>query len=165
MRSTVGTVALFLLLTALATSARAQNRTQERERVSQTLDRLHETASSGDYDAYFALYDEAAIFIGTDASERWTIAEFKDYARPVFARGRGWTYTPTSRSVYLSEDGNTAWFDEMLSNENLGTTRGTGVLIRKDGDWKIMQYHLTIPVPNQLAREFVARIQSLESQN
>jgi hypothetical protein len=36
------------------------------------------------------------IFIGTDATERWTVAEFKAYAKPHFDKGRGWTYTWSS---------------------------------------------------------------------
>ena len=139
----------------------AQNLSKEQAEVSQRLDLLHEMASKGDFDAYFGLYDETAIFIGTDATERWTLNEFQDYTRPVFAQGRGWTYLSTARNVYVSRDGDMAWFDEMLENEKLGVTRGTGTLIKKDGEWKIVQYHLTIPVPNQLAREFVALIRSM----
>jgi len=153
---------LFALTVCGLHPAAAQSHAEEREAVGETLDRLHEMASRADFDGYFGLYDDAAIFLGTDASERWTIDEFKDYARPVFARGRGWTYGPVTRNVYVSDDGNTAWFDETLENESLGETRGTGVLVRKDGDWRIVQYNLTLPVPNQLAREIVARIQSLE---
>ena len=35
---------------------------------------------------------------------------------------------------------------------------GSGALERIDGAWKIQQYHLTIPIPNDLAKDFVARI-------
>jgi len=52
----------------------------------------------------------------------------------------------------------------LLENETLGTTRGSGVLVKEKGEWKISQYNLTIPVPNQLAREFVARIRELEDE-
>jgi hypothetical protein len=37
-------------------------------------------------------------------------------------------------------------------------TRSTGVLIREDGAWKIAQYHLTIPIPNDLANRVVKMI-------
>ena len=153
---------LLLVLSCLPSTA--QNRAEEQVNVSQQLDNLHKWASDGDFDAYFDLYDETAIFLGTDATERWTVEEFKDYSRPVFARGSGWTYIPTARNVYLSESGDTAWFDEMLQNENLGVTRGTGVLVKRGDDWKIVQYNLTLPVPNQLAREFVGRIRALPEQ-
>jgi hypothetical protein len=41
-----------------------------------------------------------------------------------------------------------------------GSARGTGVLRRIGGVWKIEQYHLTIPVPNALADEVVKRIRA-----
>jgi hypothetical protein len=131
--------------------------------VATTLDALHEAASEADGDRYFALFAEEGVFYGTDATERWTVEEFKAYALPFFDQGRGWTYTPTERHVYISDDGSTAWFDERLENAGLGETRGTGVLVRRDGAWKLAQYNLTIPVPNSLAGELVARIREVAS--
>lgn len=131
--------------------------------VAATLDALHEAASDADGDRYFALFAEEGVFYGTDATERWTVEEFKAYARPFFDQGIGWTYTPTERHVYIADDGSTAWFDERLANAGLGETRGTGVLVLQDGAWKLAQYNLTIPVPNSLAGELVARIRELTS--
>ena len=129
------------------------------EAVSAVLDDLHRLADEGEFEAYFDLYTPDAIFMGTDATERWTIEDFQGYARPAFADGNGWTYTPTERHVYLAPGGRTAWFDERLQNANFGETRGTGVLVLgADGRWRITQYNLTIPIPNDLAREVVARI-------
>jgi uncharacterized protein (DUF885 family)/ketosteroid isomerase-like protein len=130
--------------------------------VSAVLDELHAAASAADFDRYFGLYTDDAVFLGTDATERWTIAEFMEYARGPFSEGRGWTYDATERHVSVSDDGATAWFDERLENEFLGETRGSGVLELEDGAWKIAQYNLTIPVPNDLAGEFVERIRGLE---
>jgi len=151
---------LFLLL-ALSHSGFAQELAHEKSLINERLDRLHSMASSADFEAYFGLYADDAIFMGTDATERWTLGEFKDYARSGFDQGRGWTYTATSRNIFISTDGRTAWFDELLDNEALGVTRGTGVLVKTGDEWKFVQYNLTIPVPNQLAREFVSRIRSL----
>lgn len=50
----------------------------------------------------------------------------------------------------FDEDGNTAWFDEELDTPNLGPCRGTGVLVKKDGVWKIAHYSLTVPIPNSI---------------
>jgi hypothetical protein len=119
---------------------------------------LHDAASRADFARYFGIYAEDAIFLGTDATERWTVDEFKAYAKPSFDRGRGWTYLSTERHIYLSPDGSTAWFDEKLENANLGDTRGSGVLIRVGESWKVTQYNLAIPVPNELAGEFVETI-------
>ncbi len=154
------TLAALLAATCLVAIHPSLVRAQETasQAAAATLDALHAAASDADGDRYFALFSEEGIFLGTDATERWTVDEFRAYAMPLFEQGRGWTYTLTERHVYLSEDGATAWFDERLRNEGLGDTRGTGVLVLRDGDWKVAQYNLTIPVPNELAGDFVARI-------
>ena len=142
----------------LLTGARVSAQSADEAAVASVLDALHQAAADADFDRYFGLYAEEFIFLGTDATERWGRAQFMDYARGPFSQGRGWTYTPIERHVYVAADGETAWFDERLDNTNLGETRGSGALVRKDGDWKIAQYNLTIPVPNDLARELVAKI-------
>ena len=132
--------------------------------VESTLDDFHRAASEADGDAYFDLFAAEGVFLGTDATERWTVDEFRAYAKPHFDRGRGWTYTPLERHVSISDGGDTAWFDERLHNDGLGATRGSGVLVRRDGVWKVVQYNLTIPVPNELAVEVVERIRELEAE-
>jgi hypothetical protein len=126
--------------------------------VEATLDRFHRAASNSDGAAYFALFAPEAVFIGTDATERWTVDQFKAYAMPYFAKGRGWTYVPRVRHVQFSPKGDVAWFDEILDNKALGVCRGSGVLRKAGGTWLICQYHLTIPVPNALAGEVVKLI-------
>ncbi len=133
----------------------------EKEAVSQVLDQLHQAASEAHQEAYFSLYSDDAIFIGTDATEVWTMAQFKAYATPAFSSGKGWTYVSHDRHIYFSTDKKIAWFDELLDNAGLGLTRGTGVLEKIDGRWKVKQYHLTIPVPNALAGEVARQIKAL----
>ncbi|GMQ82735.1 MAG: nuclear transport factor 2 family protein [Rhodothermia bacterium] len=145
-------------------SVNAQALDGDEAAINHQLDELHRLASEANYDQYFALYRDDAVFLGTDVTERWPIAEFREYAKSRFDAGLGWTYHMTSRHIYVSDSGTTAWFDELLENETLGTTRGSGVLVKEKDEWKISQYNLTIPVPNQLAREFVARIRELEDE-
>ena len=131
---------------------------QKEEEVSAVLDEFHDAASKADFKRYFSHFASDAIFLGTDATERWTLAEFKAYTKSRFEGGGGWTYTMTSRHVYFSRDRNTTWFDEILVNESYGECRGTGVLVMEDEVWKVAQYHLTIPIPNALARDVVSMI-------
>ena len=95
------------------------------------LDRLHQMASQANFDVYFALYAPDAVFIGTDAGERWTISEFKAYAEPHFSAGRGWTYQTIER--HIMGEGAVRWFDELLWNEKLGPCRGSGVMVKVGG--------------------------------
>ena len=155
---------VFLLMAACPFFAFAQSPSEDEKAVSATLDALHENASKADGEKYFTLFAPDAVFLGTDASERWPIAEFKEYAMARFEKGTGWTYHKTSRYIYLSENEKTAWFDEMLHNENYGECRGSGALVKIGGDWKIAQYNLTIPIPNALARKVVAMIREQEGE-
>jgi hypothetical protein len=115
------------------------------------LDRLHQMASQANFDAYFALYAPDAVFIGTDAGERWTIDEFKAYAEPYFSAGRGWTYQTIER--HIMGEGAVRWFDELLWNEKLGPCRGSGVMEKVGDEWLVSHYVLSLAVPNQIAGE------------
>ncbi|MDC8829188.1 nuclear transport factor 2 family protein [Alteromonas gilva] len=146
----------FCLMCFIALSASANNE----EAVDRVLNSLHANASEANFEAYFALYSDDAVFIGTDASETWDLQSFKNYAKPVFDRGTGWTYTLQDRHIYFSPGGDVAWFDELLDNASLGLTRGTGVLVKTEQGWKVSQYHLTIPIPNDIARDVAKQIKS-----
>ena len=134
----------------------------DKAKVSAVLDMLHEAASDADYDRYFGLFAENAVFIGTDISERWPIKVFQAYAKARFDAGGGWTYTMQERHIDFSANGDVAWFDENLWTDTYGTSRGTGVLEKTTDGWKIAQYHLTYPIPNDLAADMTARIKDFE---
>ena len=151
---------VLMLLLATAAPLDGQDRTAVRDSIAVVLDDFHAAAAAADFDRYFAHFTADGVFIGTDATEHWTTDEFRVYAKPSFDAGRGWTYVPRVRHIYLAPDGNTAWFDELLDNAGLGETRGTGVLVRTDGGWKVAQYHLTVPVPNSLVRRVVEMIRA-----
>ena len=127
------------------------------DEVGAVLDRLHATASAADGVAYFDLYTPDARFIGTDATERWSLEEFRAYAEPHFSAGRGWTYEPTARTVSIAEIDCrcVAWFDEVLESASYGTVRGSGVLRLTDDGWKVSQYVLSFAVPNDDAEAVV----------
>ncbi|MEE2963956.1 MAG: nuclear transport factor 2 family protein [Acidobacteriota bacterium] len=122
------------------------------------MDTFHQAASDADFDRYFSLYASEAVFLGTDATERRERAAFMAYAKARFDTGTGWTYRILERHISVVPDGQTAWFDERLDNAGLGETRGSGVLVMEDGGWKIAQYNLTIPIPNELSRDIVRQV-------
>lgn len=131
----------------------------EADEIKSTLDSFHKAAAAADWDTYFGLLNEDAIFLGTDVSERWDKPTFEAYAR----KTKGWVYTLRTRHINLTPDGNSAWFDEVLESLNYGTSRGSGILIRTKAGWKISQYHLTFPIPNALAAGFTQQIQTFEA--
>lgn len=127
------------------------NSDTQRAAINGALNQFHMAATKADFGAYFAAWTDESVFLGTDATERWTGQEFKDFAKPHFDKGKGWTYKPHDRHVTILSDNRTAFFDELLDNEKLGLCRGSGVLVKQGDDWKILQYNLSIPVPNDLA--------------
>ena len=113
-----------------------------------TVDRFHAAAAAADEEAYFALFGEGGVFLGTDGKERWTVPQFRAYAHPRFASGKAWSFRSIHRD--LSVHGDTAWFDEDLDTPNLGRARGSGVLVKNaQGEWKVAQYNLSVPIPNE----------------
>ena len=130
------------------------------DEINALLDGLHQDAHEGNFQSYFDRYTSDAIFLGTDKTERWSIEEFKAYAKPAFADGNGWSYSVVERN--WEGVGDTRWFDEILFNEKLGHCRGTGVVQLIEGEWKILHYALTMLVPNEIAADVGAQTQEAD---
>lgn len=133
----------------------------EERAVSAVLDDWHLAAAQADEIRYFDHFAEGAIFLGTDATERWTKAAFQIWAHPYFQRGKAWSFTATRRAIMLSPDRRTAWFDEDLATPNMGPCRGSGVLTREPKRWRIRHYNLSLPIPNALMDSVKAQIEQL----
>ncbi|RCL39275.1 MAG: hypothetical protein DBW97_00685 [SAR86 cluster bacterium] len=148
---------LFLLIMLLPLLSKGD---ETLDAINRLLDGLHQDAHEGNFQSYFDRYTSEAIFLGTDKTERWSIEEFKAYAKPAFADGNGWTYSVAERN--WEGVGDTRWFDEILFNEKLGHCRGTGVVQLIEGEWKILHYALTMLVPNEIAADVGAQTQEAE---
>lgn len=148
-----------IVLLSGSVSADEEHGADKQETVIATqLDSFHKAAANADADTYFALFSNDGVFIGTDASERWTVDAFKKFAQPYFSQGKGWTYVPRDRTIVVH--GDVAWFDELLDNASYGECRGSGVLVKEGGQWKIAQYNLHFPVPNDLAKQITQMIKA-----
>ncbi len=119
-----------------------------KEAIAAVLDDWHDAAARADEERYFRHFTDDAVFLGTDATERWDTAAFRAYAHPHFAKGKAWSFRSIRREITADPGGAIAWFDEDLETPNLGPARGSGVLVRRGGEWKISQYNLAITVPN-----------------
>ena len=133
------------------------------------MNTFHQAAADANQDLYFSLLDEQAIFLGTDGNERWNKQEFAKFVKPYFSKGQGWLYKPGQRNITLVVQSNSneqlAFFDELLENNNYGQCRGSGVLRLTSTGWKILQYNLSIPVPNGIANDVVETIRSHQKNN
>lgn len=134
----------------------------DEQSIDKVLNSFHQAAADAQAKPYFNLLSQDAIFLGTDANERWSKEEFKAFVVPYFLKGKGWLYTPTERNISLVKQGQVAFFDELLFSESYGTCRGSGILIKTEQGWKISQYNLSIPMPNGLAKALVKQIKMFE---
>ena len=144
---------------ATSTSAppRVPSRLAEAEHaLAHELDDFHLAASDADEVRYFSHFAPEGVFLGTDARERWTVPEFREYAHPRFAKGKAWSFRSTRRTFGMSDAGTTAWFEEDLETEKLGPARGSGVLVLRKGRWLIAQYNLALVVPNERFKDVKA---------
>ena len=121
--------------------------------VDRVMTAWHHAAAVADGATYFGTLAPGAIFIGTDAKERWTKEELETWAAPYFKRDSAWVFRATQRDVYLSPDGATAWFDELLDSKSYWPTRGSGVLSLIDGKWLLRQYVMSFTIPNDSVKE------------
>jgi len=133
----------------------------DRTGVDAVLDAFHAAAAAAAEPQYLSTLAEDMVFLGTAPGERWEAAAWREFVHRYFSQGKGWAYVPSDRSVVVAPDGETAWFDETVDNDHFGACRGSGVLRREDGEWRIAQYNLTIPVPDELVPELVSRIREM----
>ena len=138
-----------------------QDSNKEKANINTTLDTWHKAAAEANYNDYFSLMADDAVFIGTDATENWNKTAFQAYAKPHFDKGHAWSFTALERHIYFDETGKTAWFDELL-NTQMKICRGSGVLVKIGKEWKIKQYVLSMTVPNDNSKEVIKIKASLE---
>lgn len=155
-------VSIVLALVAIPTRAQSPDGVFAQGAVAGVLDAWHAAAAAADEEKYFAAFTPDAVFLGTDATERWTRDEFRKYAHPYFAKGKAWSFKAVSRWISFSPDRRFAWFDETLDTPNLGPCRGSGVLVRSGDTWKIAQYNLSVPIPNDLMDDVKKRIEAYQ---
>jgi len=123
-------------------------------KLDKQLDDWHLAASEANYDGYFGQMDDSFIFLGTAPGERWDKKQFSDFSKPYFDKGKAWSFTASNRMWNFSKNGKMAWFDEDLDTWMRGC-RGSGILLRKKGEWKLVYYNLTVLIENEKINAFI----------
>ena len=131
----------------------------------------HAHAETADIEKYFDCFAINGRFLGTDSTECWTIEEFKRYSEPFFSDKHTAPFTLVEGSrKFTSFPMNSLTpivvaFDEILECKGVtnAQARGTGSLIwnHEKNKWVIFLYHLSIPVPNDIARQVCSLTQSI----
>ena len=143
-------ISFFISVGAISQNASTAGNSEENQKkaISEMLQQWHAAAGDANFDAYFGYIAPDGIFIGTDPTENWVKPEFEKWAKPYFDAGKAWNFKTLKRNVFLSEEGKLAWFDELLETQ-MGICRGSGVVRKIDGEWKIQHYVLSISIPNE----------------
>ncbi|MDA7803743.1 nuclear transport factor 2 family protein [Crocinitomix sp.] len=118
------------------------------------MNKWHNDVAVFDFEAYFGFMSDDFIFLGTDPSERWTKEAFANYSKPYFDRKSTWDFKTNWRNWYFSDDYSMAWFEESLDTQ-MEECRGSGVLSKVDGEWKIAYYNLSVVIENEKMRKFI----------
>jgi len=125
--------------------------------IESLLNGWHKAAAEADEAVFFGSMLEGGIYIGTDASERWTREEMLALLGKYFERDSAWNFKTIERNITMAADNRLAWFDELLDTW-MGTCRASGVVQLIDGDWRISHYHLSIAVPNDVVDGYLELI-------
>ena len=125
----------------------------EQKILDSLINQWHHAAAVADEDAFFGFMTKEAIYIGTDSTERWFRDELKEWSKVYFDKKSAWDFTPISRNINFNPAMDMAWFDELLDTW-MGVCRSTGVLEKKDGQWKLIHYQLSLTLPNDKLEDF-----------
>jgi len=153
---------LAICLLSICNYATAQTNS-EKTAINSILDNWHKAASEANFESYFNLMSTDGVFIGTDATENWQNKAFKTFSKPYFDKGKAWSFTSIERNIYTNKTNDFAWFDELLDTQ-MKICRGSGVLEKINGEWKIKHYVLSIAIPNENVDEVVKLKESFDNQ-
>jgi ketosteroid isomerase-like protein len=121
------------------------------DEIRKLLDELIEAQNSGDAPRLRTMLSERAdaVHIGTDAGEWWTSGQFVD---GVAAAGGEGDIRVVADDIDVHVQGDLAWVEGrgrfMRADGAERAVRVTGVLVREGGQWKLVQSHSSIAVPN-----------------
>jgi ketosteroid isomerase-like protein len=125
--------------------------TGPQDEVRKVLDEMIEAQNAGDAGRLRSMLSERpdAVHIGTDAEEWWTSGQVVD---AVAAASGGDDIRAVADDIDVHIHGDIAWaegrgrFTRADGAER--PVRMTGVLVREDNQWKVVQSHASIGVPN-----------------
>jgi hypothetical protein len=128
--------------------------TSDLAQMNQVIDAWHAAAAHGDSTAYFALMTNDAVFLGTDAMERWTKPQMQKELARAFDGKEAWTFLPHDRYYTPTGNRDVYHFDESLKTW-MGPCRGSGLMKKVNGKWMVYFYNLANTVPNQVMNKYI----------
>ncbi len=126
--------------------------TNVEDKLNTLVNNWHKSASNANFSEYFNSMSDDFIFLGTAPNERWNKTEFASFSKPYFDKGKAWDFKPSNRKWVIKK--NIAWFDEDLDTWMKGC-RGSGIIEKQKGEWKLVYYNLTVLIENEKIKEFI----------
>jgi uncharacterized protein (TIGR02246 family) len=120
------------------------------DEIRKLLNEVIEAQNSGDAPRLRTMLSERpdGVHIGTDAAEWWTGVQVVD----AVAAGGGDDIRLAADDIDIHVLGDIAWIEGRgrftRADGAERPVRMTGVLVREDGQWKVVQSHASIGVPN-----------------
>jgi ketosteroid isomerase-like protein len=155
-------IAFLVLLSALFIASCADNKSkkfdliEETEAIENVLDKYIVANETQNFELIQEIWapNTDIILYGTDSDERlmgWV--NIKNAIQDQFHHITDTYISATDQFIKVNETGNTAWFAETLNYnfvyndkaESYEGLRFTGVLEKIDGQWKLVQAHLSLP--------------------
>ena len=106
-------------------------------------------------------HDDDMVVFGTDAAEHWIGWEqFKESAQKQFESMENIQLTTRELGIKVHKSGEVAWVSFLMDGKgeamgepfSLEGVRFTGVMEKRNGDWVIVQYHVSVPVAGQVIK-------------
>ncbi len=120
------------------------------------LHKLIKAQEAGDITAFSECFthNDSAVHIGTDQDEIWyNWQDFYNLMKVQLEQHKGSIINYKNTTVRYNSTGNVAWYSQLIDHcpETKGDDiciegfRHTGVMEKKDGEWMIVQSHISFP--------------------
>jgi len=152
-------VAFGTKLTGLVLLVLAASPEEQRQQASALLAERQRALAAADAKAFFANFSDNAIIMGTAATERFELDEYRVWSAPMFARGPRHVATLVEENITVADDGKFAWFDQRTHRPGFGELRLSGVLCKLEDHWRIVQLNRGFLVPNEIVATLAEHIQ------
>jgi ketosteroid isomerase-like protein len=128
-----------------------------KDQVTEVLNTMIVAQETGNWDQFSQCFDqgEDTINVGSDLDEFWVGWDtFKRNSQKLFATRKGNQINVTNTHINISENGDVAWYAQMIDTTfetkaepiRIEGFRHTGVMVNKNGQWKVVQSHISAPV-------------------
>ena len=150
-----GLISLLMMVACNCPKPEVVDKATEIAAVKKVLDKYRAANENQDMNLIEEIWspEEHIVSIGTENGERLVgFSQIREAIQRQFDSFSETFITPANQSIEVSDDGNTAWFSQMMNYNFIlnGTPysfrnlRYSGVLVKKDGKWKLVQTHMSV---------------------